>query len=336
MKVEENSKDKGSTVQPAWMQVVTKYNYPDRWRSIWQLVNSIVPLLVILVLMYFSLEISYWITLALAIPASGFMVRVFIIFHDCGHRAFFKSPLANRIVGFFTGLFSFTGFLKWQRSHNAHHATVGNLDKRGIGDVITMTKEEYENASRGRRLFYRMYRHPILMLGIGAPYLFILQNRLFSKHSDRKEKINILLTSVVLAASITGICILIGIKAYVLIYIPILYISAILGTWLFYMQHQFEGVHWYRSEDWNYQEVALNGSSYYKLPRILQWFTGNIGFHHIHHLSPRIPNYKLEECHRDNALFADIKPINLVQSLKSMRLRLWDEEDQKLIGFKET
>ena len=213
---------------------------------------------------------------------------------------------------------------------------MGNLDKRGIGDVITMTKEEYENASRGRRLFYRMYRHPILMLGIGAPYLFILQNRLFSKHSDRKEKINILLTSVVLAASITGICILIGIKAYVLIYIPILYISAILGTWLFYMQHQFEGVHWYRSEDWNYQEVALNGSSYYKLPRILQWFTGNIGFHHIHHLSPRIPNYKLEECHRDNALFADIKPINLVQSLKSMRLRLWDEEDQKLIGFKET
>ncbi len=320
--------------QDNWMDVVSKYNFPDTKKSIWQLVNSIVPYFGILILMYYSLEISYWITIALVIPATGFMTRIFIIFHDCGHRAFFKSPRANAITGFFTGLFTLTGYLKWQRSHNKHHSTVGNLDQRGIGDVKTMTLDEYNAASKGQQRSYRMYRHPLMLLGIGAPYLFILQNRLFSKHSDNKEKLNILMTSLVLAFIITGVSLLISFKTFIIIYLPILHVSAVLGTWLFYMQHQFEDVHWYREDEWDYPTVALNGSSFYKLPRVLQWFSGNIGFHHVHHLSPRIPNYKLEECHRDNDLFNDIKPISLIESLKSFKLRLWDEKNGKLVGFR--
>lgn len=319
-----------------WMDVVSKYNYPDTWKSTWQLINSIIPLLGIFVLMYLALDVSYWLTLALVIPATGFMVRVFIIFHDCGHRSFFKSARANYVTGFFLGLFTFTGVNKWQRSHNAHHATVGNLDKRGVGDVQTMTVEEFKSASKGRRIFYKMYRHPLLLLGIGAPYLFILQNRLFAKNTDWKEKRNVLLTSFVLAVIITGISLLIGFKSFVLIYLPILYVSSILGTWLFYMQHQFEGVHWYRQSEWDYPTVALQGSSFYKLPRILQWFSGNIGFHHVHHLSPRIPNYKLEQCHRENELFANIKPIGILESMKSLKLRVWDEEGGKLVSFPKT
>ena len=319
--------------QPSWMEVVSKYNFPDTKRSIWQLVNSFVPYFALLYLMYLSLEWSYWITLGLAIPTVGFMVRIFIIFHDCAHRSFFKTARANKIAGFFTGLFTFTGLNKWQRSHDTHHKTVGNLDKRGVGDVITMTTEEYLSASKGRQIFYRLYRHPIIMMGIGAPYLFILQNRFFSKHSDKKEKLNVIFTTLVLAIIITGVSLLISFKSFILIYLPIFYLSAVLGIWLFYMQHQFEGVHWYREKEWDYPTVAMHGSSFYKLPRVLQWFSGNIGFHHVHHLSPRIPNYKLEECHRDNELFRDIKPITLRESFKSVHMRLWDEKAGKLTGF---
>lgn len=334
-----NQGDRNNQKHPAgtsWQDVVVKYNFPDKGKSIWQLINSVVPFLALWVLMYFSLSISYWLTLALAIPASGFMVRIFIIFHDCGHRSFFKSKRANEITGFFLGLPTFTGYRKWQRSHNTHHATVGNLDKRGVGDVITMTREEFKNAGRGRKLFYRLYRHPILMLGIGGPYIFLLQNRWFSKHSDRREKMNILFTSFVLAIIITGISLLIGFKSFLLVHMPVLYISTVIGTWLFYVQHQFEGVHWYRNKNWKYNEVALNGSSFYKLPSLIQWFTGNIGFHHVHHLSPMIPNYKLQECHQDNELFSRIKPLSMISSLKSLKLRLWDEKAGKLVSFKNT
>jgi omega-6 fatty acid desaturase (delta-12 desaturase) len=331
--VMDGSNDTGVKGRPSWQQVVMKYNFPDTGRSIWQLVNSVIPLLGIFVLMYLSLDISYLLTLALAVLASGFMVRVFIIFHDCGHRSFFKSERANQITGFFTGLFTLTGFVKWQRSHNAHHATVGNLDKRGEGDVMTMTREEYENASKRKKLFYRLYRNPLIMLGIGAPYIFIIQNRFFSKRSGKNEKWNIVFTNIVLAIIIAGISLLIGFKAFLMIYLPVLYISSILGTWLFYMQHQFEGVHWYRQGDWDYPTVALKGSSYYKLPGLLKWFSGNIGFHHVHHLSPRIPNYKLEECNNDNPIFSDISPVKIKESLRSLKLRLWDEEQGKLVGF---
>ncbi|MBT3243477.1 MAG: fatty acid desaturase [Bacteroidetes bacterium] len=318
-----------------WQKIISQYNFPDSWQSIWQLVNSIIPLLAIWVLMYYSLSWSYWITLALAVPASGFMVRVFIIFHDCGHKSFFKKAKWNEWVGFITGLFTFTPYQKWSRSHNKHHETVGNLDKRGTGDILTLTLEEYKDSSKGRKLFYRLYRHPVIMLGIGAPYIFILQNRFFAKQVKPGEKRNVVITNLALAAIITGLSLIIGFKSFVLIQLPILYFSAIAGTWLFYVQHQYSDVHWYRTGNWNYLDVALKGSSFYKLPRILQWFTGNIGFHHIHHLGSKIPNYKLAKCHNASTIFTSIEPISLKSSLKTLKLRLWDEAQNRIVSFKQ-
>lgn len=320
---------------PGWREVVSKYNFPDLKRSIWQLINSIGPFTVIWILMYFSLEISYWITLALAFPAAGFMVRIFIIFHDCGHKSFFKSAVWNERIGFLTGLFSFTPYHKWHRSHNKHHATVGNLDKRGIGDVLTMTIDEFVSAPKGRQLFYRIYRNPVVMLLIAPPIIFIVQNRFFDKGARFREKWNTVLTTLVLLVIIGGISLIIGFKSFVLIQMPVLYLASVSGVWLFYVQHQFERVKWFRDSEWDYETVALQGSSFYKLPGMLQWFSGNIGFHHVHHLSSRIPNYKLEQCHRENALFIEIQPLSLSGSLKSLGLRLWDEKSQKLVGFRE-
>jgi omega-6 fatty acid desaturase (delta-12 desaturase) len=318
-----------------WRSVVARYNFPDNRQSIWQLINSVVPFIGIWILMYYSLEWSYWITLALAIPASGFAIRIFIIFHDCGHKSFFKSPKWNEWVGFFTGLFSLTGYHKWHRSHNKHHATVGNLDKRGTGDILTMTVNEYKAASKGKKLFYRLYRNPIIMLGIGAPYIFILQNRWYAKTAQPREKWDVWKTNIALAIIITGISLLIGFKSFLLIQFPIIYISSIAGTWLFYVQHQYEDVVWYRKDEWDFETVALNGSSFYKLPRVLQWFTGNIGFHHVHHLGSKIPNYKLEKAFRENEIFANTKPVSLFSSRKSLKLRLWDEDQGKMVGFDE-
>lgn len=318
-----------------WRTIVANYNFPNKWRSVWQLINSIGPFVLLWILMYYSLEWSYWITLGLSILAAGFMVRIFIIFHDCGHKSFFKQAKWNEWVGFVTGLFTFTPYQKWHRSHNKHHATVGNLDKRGTGDVITMTKDEYNSSSKVRKMFYRLYRHPIIMLGIGAPYVFLLQNRVFSKNVQAREKRNVIITNLTVLAIVVVMGLIVGFKEFVIIQLPIFYLSAIGGVWLFYFQHQYEGVNWYRSEDWDYQTVALNGSSFYKLPRILQWFSGNIGFHHVHHLSSRIPNYKLEQCYKENQLFHENEPIKLKDSLKSLKLRLWDEDEKRLITFKE-
>jgi len=300
------------------------------------LADSIGPLIALWVLMYFSIDVSYWITLALAVPAAGFMVRIFIIFHDCGHKSFFKEAKWNERVGFFTGLFTFTPYHPWHRSHNKHHATVGNLDKRGVGDVMTMTTEEFKAASRFRRLFYRIYRNPFVMFLIAAPLIFILRNRVFTRKLPAREKWNIAWTNLTLLLLLAGVGWLIGFKTYLLIQLPVHYLASIWGVWLFYVQHQYSGVNWYRDKDWDYETVALNGSSFYKLPRLLQWFSGHIGFHHAHHLSSRIPNYKLEQCHRENSLFWDIQPVTFSQSLKSLKLRLWDEKSHRLVSFRET
>lgn len=318
-----------------WRGIVKKYNFPDRKKSIWQLINSICPFIGIWIMMYYSMQVSYWITIALAFPAAGFMVRIFIIFHDCGHKSFFKEKKWNDRVGFITGLFSFTPYDKWHNGHHQHHATVGNLDKRGIGDVMTMTLDEYKAASKIRRLTYRLYRNPLTMLGIGAPIVFIVVNRFFSRDALPREKWNVVWTNVTLAVIITLISLAVGFKSFVLIQFPVLYISSVCGLWLFYVQHQFRNVHWYRNKDWDFFTVAMNGSSFYKLPRLFQWFSGNIGFHHIHHLSSRIPNYKLDKCHNENQMFSKVEPMTWLSSLKSLKLRLWDENSNQLISFKE-
>lgn len=318
----------------SWMEIVSKYNFSDPFKSWWQVTNSVVPYLLLWVAMVWSLDISYFLTLFLSFFAAGFLVRIFIIFHDCGHGSFFKSPRLNRIVGVITGLMAFTPYHKWHHDHKEHHATVGNLDKRGIGDVNTLTIEEYLSLSKWNRFKYRFYRHPLFLFGIAPILIFILQNRISKKYMNKQEKLYLHLTNLVLVAVIVLLIWAIGWKAYLLIQLPVIYMAAVNGVWLFYVQHQYEQVVWTRSKDWSYKEIALEGSSYYKLPKVLQWFTGNIGFHHIHHLSPRIPNYKLPTCHKENLIFQEIKPVTLFSSFRSLSLRLWDEKRKKLVGFK--
>jgi omega-6 fatty acid desaturase (delta-12 desaturase) len=321
--------------QPSWREVIVKYAQPNLRSSLWQLTNSLIPYLGLLFLMYLSLEVSYFLTLFLSVFAAGFMVRLFIIFHDCGHGSFFKSTKLSDVVGIILGILTFTPYYKWHRAHKIHHATVGNLDKRGTGDVWVLTVDEFNTIKRWKRRFYRVYRNPLIMFMIGSPLIFLGLNRLTNRHLNKKEKLNVYFTNFVLLLMLVLMHFTIGIKAYLMIQLPVIFIGSVMGVWLFYVQHQFEGVHWYRQDEWDYKTVALQGSSFYKLPKILQWFSGNIGFHHIHHLSPKIPNYKLAKCHKENTLFSEISPITLWTSVKSLKLRLWNERSRKLISFRE-
>ncbi len=285
-------------------------------------------------LMYESIAISLWITLALSFPAAGILVRLFIIYHDCGHGSFFQSKILNDSVGLFIGILTFTPYFSWSNQHYIHHETAGNLDKRGTGDVWTMTVDEYRESSRWQRIMYRFYRHPITMFGIGAFYVFVIGNRFTKRYMDNKGRMGVYATNAGLLIFAISVSMLIGAKAFILIQLPIISVAGIFGFWLFYVQHQFDSTYWSRAETWNYSRMALEGSSYYKLPRILQFFSGNIGFHHIHHLSPMIPNYKLARCHRENSLFQDIKPLTFWASFKTLTFRLWDEKSQKMISFR--
>jgi len=329
-----NTTDKNPQV-PNWVKIVSKYNYPDPIKSWWQIINSVIPYIGLWVLMYYSLSISYWLTLVLSIFAAGFLVRIFIIFHDCGHGSFFKSDFMNRLVGIPLGLLVFTPYHRWHYDHKVHHETVGNLDKRGIGDVKTLTVDEYKNLSKWGRFSYRFYRHPLFLIVSAPLLLFFIQYRLPKNYMNTRQQIYLQLSNLAIVLMIIVLILTIGIKAYILIQLPIMYFASVAGVWLFYVQHQYEHVVWNRTAEWNYKEIALNGSSYFKLPKIFQWFSGNIGFHHIHHLSPLIPNYKLKKCHFENSLFHEIKPITFWSSFRSLRLRLWDEKNQKLIGFSE-
>jgi acyl-lipid omega-6 desaturase (Delta-12 desaturase) len=330
--MEKNSKQIDNQVQE-WIQVVSGYNYPDPARSWWQVINSVVPYIMLWFLMYYSLSFSYLLTLLFAVFAAGFLVRIFIIFHDCGHGSFFRSDLLCRIVGIPLGLLVFTPYHRWHRDHKIHHSTVGNLDKRGIGDVMTLTVEEYLNLSKWARFRYRFYRHPLFLIAVAPLLLFLIQHRIPKSYMNRKQHLYIQLSNVAILGIVVFLIWLIGLRAYLLIQFPVIYLASVAGVWLFYLQHQFENVVWTRKENWDYKKIAIEGSSYYKLPKILQWFSGNIGFHHIHHLSPKIPNYKLEKCHKENKMFRNVKPVTLSSSFKSLRLRLWDEQAQKLIGF---
>lgn len=319
----------------AWIAVVGKYNQPVVGKSIWQIVNSLGPFIITWVLMVLSLEISYWITLGLSFFAAGFLVRLFIIFHDCGHGSFFKSTRANKIVGTFLGSLVFTPYEYWHKGHGIHHNTVGNLDKRGHGDVWTLTTDEYQELSGRKKFIYRLYRNPIMLFCIGPFFLFVLWFRFPRKSMTKGERNSIHITNLILLVYITGLILLIGWKAFLLIQLPVIYLATLFGVWLFYVQHQFEDVIWTRQDTWDYKKMALEGSSFLKFPRILQWFSGNIGFHHIHHLSPKIPNYNLEKCHRENEMFDNIKPVTLIPSLRTLKFRLWDENVGQLISFRQ-
>jgi omega-6 fatty acid desaturase (delta-12 desaturase) len=319
-------------VNPKWQKLVAPYSEPDVRQSVWQVVNTLVPYFVMWGVMFWSLRVSYWLTLLLAIPTAGLMMRTFIIFHDCCHGSFFKSWKANETLGVILGVLTVTPYYHWRHDHAVHHASAGNLDRRGIGDVPTWTVEEYRNASWSQRAGYRFIRQPLIMFTIGSTVMFLVIHRLGRGVRDRQELANVWVTNFVLLAIAVGLSLAFGFKAMVMVVLPVFVIGSGLGVWLFYVQHQFEGVYWKRKDEWSFYKAGLAGSSYYKLPRVLNWFSGNIGYHHIHHLSPKIPNYKLPQCHEANPAF-QVDPLTIPESLKSLHLRLLDEPSGQMVGF---
>ena len=316
-----------------WKAVVAKYQHPSRWRSIFQIVNSFVPYVALWVLMDWSLAVSVWLILPLSILAGGFLARIFIIHHDCGHGSFFKSQTANDVVGFITGVLTFTPYHFWRFEHAVHHAGSGDLDRRDLGSVWTLTVQEYLEAPWWKRFAYRVMRNPVVLLGAVPLFLFLVYHRFGSARASKRDRYSVYWTNAAMLALGVLLTLVMGLKAYLVIQLSIITVASTAGVWLFYVQHQFEGVNWQRHSEWDYTTAALEGSSFYRLPRVLQWFSGNIGFHHVHHLSPRIPNYNLEKCHNDGAMFQQVKAITLRSSLKSLSLHLWDESQNQLVGF---
>jgi omega-6 fatty acid desaturase (delta-12 desaturase) len=312
---------------------VARFQVASPWRARWQLINSLVPYAFLWFAMDRALLVSYWLMLPIAILAAGFLVRIFIIFHDCGHASFFKSKRANNATGALAGLVLLTPYRHWRWQHSLHHGTAGDLDRRGSGDIWTLTVQEYLHSTRGRRIAYRLARNPIVLFVIAPLYVFVIQHRFASATAPQRERRSVHLTNWALLAVALVMSAVIGLKALLLIQLTVSAFAGALGLWLFYVQHQFEGAYWVRSADWSYTAAAMQGSSFYKLPRILQWFTGNIGFHHIHHLSPRIPNYHLQRCHEADPFFQTIKPLTLFTSLKCLTHRLWDEHRNVFVGF---
>jgi omega-6 fatty acid desaturase (delta-12 desaturase) len=283
--------------------------------------------------MYRSLDVGYWLTLILAVPTAGFMVRLFIVFHDCCHGSFFKTMKANDRMGLVLGVLVLTPFYQWKHSHAIHHATAGDLDRRGTGDVYTMTVEEYLAAPWYKKLGYRIMRSPFILFSVGAVIVFALTHRFWEKDAGKRERNSVIWTNIAIAAVVGWLVIEIGWAAFLMVELPILLFACGAGVWLFYVQHNFEPSYWERHPDWEFFNAGMDGSSFYKLPKVLQWFTGNIGFHHIHHLSPKIPNYKLEQCHNENPEF-QVEPLTIRRSLKSLYFRLWDEKERMLVGWK--
>ncbi len=322
--------DNGGT---AWREVVARYEAPRLTRSLWQITNTVLPYLALLYVMYRTLDISYWITLALAVPAAGFLTRSFIIAHDCGHGSFFRSRKVNRVLGFFTALLTFLPSYYWSHEHAKHHAHAGDLDHRGDGDIWMLTVQEYLALPRWQRIWYRVYRNPLFLFGLAPLYLFFFHYRFWRPGDSVRARWSTVRTNVALVAIVTAASLTIGLRAYLMIQLPIILIAGSVGIWLFYVQHQFESTYWARHGEWSYVREALEGASFYELPRVLQWFTGNIGFHHVHHLSPRIPNYNLQECHESHPMFRSVKRVTLWSSLKALGYRLWDEDRSRLVGF---
>ncbi|HTX92638.1 MAG TPA: fatty acid desaturase [Anaerolineales bacterium] len=315
-----------------WREIVARYSRPDLWRSIWQIVNTLVPYFALWALMIYSVHISYWITLALSIPTAGFMVRTFIIFHDCGHGSFFKSQKANHVLGIITGILTFTPYFKWRHDHAIHHATSSDLDGRGVGDVKTMTVKEYLEAPWWKKVAYRTFRSPLVMFTIGSFLVFTVFSRFPVKGDARRERNSVLWTDLILAIMIGAMVWLLGWRTYLMVQLPVMIIGSSAGVWLFYVQHNFDPTYWERHSKWQFVKAGFEGSSFYKLPAILQWFSGNIGFHHIHHLSPKIPNYKLPKCYKENPVF-HVRPMTIPASLSSLRMRLYDEERRIMVGW---
>jgi omega-6 fatty acid desaturase (delta-12 desaturase) len=333
-----NKTDNSAAEARAWAQILSRYREPSLIRSVIELAITALPLAALWGVAWFAYSLGHWwASLLLAIPAAGFLVRLFMIQHDCGHGAFFPYRWANDWSGRVIGFVTMTPYDFWRRTHAVHHATSGNLDLRGIGDIDTLTVREFLARSRWGRLKYRLYRSPIIMFGLGPAYLFLLQHRLpvgFMR-GGWQPWISTQTTNAAIVVIAALLIYLIGIKAFFLVHMPIMLLAATFGVWLFYVQHQFENTFWSERRSWNLHEAALYGSSHYDLPVVLRWFSANIGIHHVHHLCSRIPYYRLPGALRDHPELRDVGRLGLMQSLRGVRLVLWDESQSRMVSFRD-
>jgi omega-6 fatty acid desaturase (delta-12 desaturase) len=316
----------------SWRLLVAQYQRPRRARALLQLVTTLLPLAILFAAMYRLLALSFWWTLVLALPVAALLVRTFVLMHDCAHGSFFVSRRANRIVGAVTGLLTLIPFEHWRHEHALHHASAGDLDRRGHGDVDTLTVREYLGRSPWGRLRYRIIRHPLVFLVIG-PVFFVLEKRFPPRGANAGRQVaSVWTTNVAIVIAGAALLALFGPRV-LLVYLPAYYVAVGAGLWLFFVQHQFEGTYWEDHQNWDYRDAAIEGSSFFRLPAVLQWVTGSIGFHHVHHLGPRIPNYNLQRCHEENPMFHRATVVTLRQSVSALRLALWDEDAGRLVRF---
>jgi acyl-lipid omega-6 desaturase (Delta-12 desaturase) len=315
------------------LRSVDRFAQPHLGRTSLSIATSLVPFLALWFAMYVSLSISYLLVLALAVPTAGFLVRTYILFHDCTHGSLFRWRWANVALGSVLGLIFFTPFARWRHDHVGHHASAGDLDRRGIGDVPMLTLAEYEAKGRWGRLGYRLFRNPLVMFGIGPIYSMIVQPRWAPRTARAKIYDSTWRTNFAILCALGAICLLIGWQAFLLVEVPLVVIAGAVGLWLFYVQHQFNDMYWRRSEEWSYADAALHGSSYLQLPKILQFFTGNIGLHHVHHLNPRVPNYYLQRAHDEVDVFRSVPRVSFWEGLKAVRFKLWDERTARLVTW---
>ena len=329
----QEAKDRHKAEIAAWKKIVAPYEKPDTKRGVWQLTSTLAAYLATWVVMLWMLSVSWWLAIPFVPIAGLLMTRIFVLFHDCCHGSFLPSDRANRIIGYIMGVLVFTPYRHWRWEHSVHHANAGNLDRRGVGDVWTMTIEEYQQASWFTRMRYRMVRNPFLLFFVFPVLLFVIRERFPSKGATSQTKRALWLTNL-------GIAVMMGVGGWLLgwqfivLLVASMAVASSFGVWLFYVQHQYEGVYWERHHHWEYTSAALLGSSYYKLPVVLQWFSGNIGYHHVHHLSSKIPNYYLKRCHHSHELFQQSKVLTLWSSLSCAKFRLWDETNRELVGYR--
>jgi omega-6 fatty acid desaturase (delta-12 desaturase) len=325
----------GPSRTPSWRALLAPYARPRLGRSLLDVATSLLPYVGLMVAMYSLLNVSYWLVLVVSVLAAGFLVRTYIVFHDCAHGSFLPWGRANEWLGGFCGLLVFTAFQRWRHQHAVHHACSGNLDRRGVGDVLTLTVAEYVALPRRRRLGYRLARNPAVMFGLGPLWAMILAPRFVSRGERRRIRRSVWRTNLTLVAAIGLLCWLLGWESFLLVEMPSALLAGSIGVWLFFVQHQFEDAYWEDSNSWSYDEAALRGSSYLRLPKVLQFFTGNIGLHHVHHLSTRIPNYNLQRAHDAYPAFAQVPTLSVWDAIRCVRLKLWDERNGRLVTFRQ-
>ena len=333
-KVSSSKTDSGISPK-RWREILAPYAKSDNRAGLIQLASTVVPFVALVAGIVAGLAYQVWWSLLLVVPAGVFLVRLFMIQHDCGHGSFFRTRWANDVLGHVLGVVTLTPYTDWRRSHAGHHATTGNLDKRGMGDIDTLTVREYQAKSAAGKFWYRVYRHPIVLFVIGPTYQFLLRHRIpaTSQVDDRASWISAIGTNLALVAVAVAMAMTVGAGPFLLGYLPVSMVAASIGVWLFYIQHQYEDAYWEKEPAWSVHEAAFLGSSFFDLPKPLHWLTANIGFHHIHHLSTKVPNYRLARCHRENAEFWQATRLTIRSSLGCWKLALWDEDRRKMVTF---